>query len=101
MTTFFSITSVYDQLTDVANLSNFWSLFNTAFGSSYDSAKAATFKDQWQNQDFSLFPPIEVVSNGVLGSANGAYGISTNRIYLSDAFISRASQQSFEAVILE
>ena len=101
MTTFFSITSVYDQLTDFANLSNFWSLFNTAFGSSYDSAKAATFKDQWQNQNFSQFPQIEIVSNDVLGTANGAYAISTNRIYLSDSFISSASQQSLTVVILE
>ena len=47
-----SLASVYDQLGNFANLSNFWSLFNTAFGSSYDSAKAATFKLQWQNQNF-------------------------------------------------
>jgi Ca2+-binding RTX toxin-like protein len=96
-----SLASVYDQLTDFANLSNFWSLFNTAFGSSYDLAKAATFQYQWQNHNFSQFPQIEVVSNGVLGTANGAYAISTNKIYLSDAFISSASQQSLEALILE
>jgi choice-of-anchor C domain-containing protein len=96
-----SLASVYDQLTDFANLSNFWSLFNTAFGSSYDLAKAATFQYQWQNHNFSQFPQVEVVSNGVLGTANGAYAISTNKIYLSDAFISSASQQSLEAVILE
>jgi Ca2+-binding RTX toxin-like protein len=101
MTTSFSLASVYDQLTNFANLSNFWSLFNTAFGSSYDSVKAATFKYQWQNQNFSQFPQIEIVSNGVLGTANGAYAISTNRIYLSDAFISLANQQSLVAVILE
>lgn len=101
MTTSSLLASVYDQLTDFANLSNFWSLFNTAFGSSYDSAKAATFQYQWQNHNFSQFPQIEVVSNEVLGTANGAYGISTNKIYLSDAFISSASQQSLVAVILE
>ncbi|UXE58898.1 MAG: hypothetical protein KA717_23210 [Woronichinia naegeliana WA131] len=96
-----SLASVYAQLTDFANLSNFWSLFNTAFGSSYDSVKAASFRSQWQSGDFSLFPQIEVVSGDVLGTANGAYAISTNKIYLSDAFISSASQQSLEAVILE
>jgi hypothetical protein len=96
-----SLASVYAQLTNFANLSNFWSLFETAFGSSYDFATAATFRSQWQSQDFSLFPQIEVVSSDVLGSANGAYAISTNRIYLSDRFVSRASQESLEAVILE
>jgi Ca2+-binding RTX toxin-like protein len=36
-----------------------------------------------------------------LGTANGAYAISTNKIYLSDTFVETASQQSLEAVILE
>ena len=48
-----------------------------------------------------MFPQIEVVSGDVLGTANGAYGISTNRIYLSDRFVSVASQQSLDALILE
>jgi hypothetical protein len=96
-----SLASVYDQLTSFANLSNFWSLFDTAFGSSYDYATAANFRSQWQSGNFSLFPQIEVVSGDVLGTANGAYAISTNRIYLSDRFVSSASQQSLEAVILE
>jgi hypothetical protein len=55
----FSLSSVYAQLTSFANLENFWSLFNTAFGSSYDFAAAASLKSQWQSQDFSLFPQIE------------------------------------------
>jgi hypothetical protein len=92
---------VYAQLTDFANLSNFWSLFDTAFGSSYDFATAAKFKSQWQRGNFSLFPQIEIISNRVLGTANGSYVISTNKIYLSDSFISSANQQSLEAVILE
>ncbi|MEA5532568.1 calcium-binding protein [Crocosphaera sp. XPORK-15E] len=96
-----SLSSVYGQLTNFANLSNFWSLFDTAFGSSYDFATAASFRSQWQSGNFSLFPQIEIVSSDVLGSANGAYAISTNRIYLSDQFVSRASQQSLVNVILE
>ncbi|MDD1443651.1 discoidin domain-containing protein, partial [Dolichospermum sp. ST_sed3] len=96
-----SLASVYAQLTNFANLGNFWSLFDTVFGSSYDLTTAVKFKSQWQNGSFSQFPQIEVVSNSVLGTANGAYAISTNKIYLSDSFISAASQQSLEAVILE
>jgi hypothetical protein len=97
----FDFSSVYAQLTSFAKLENFWSLFDTAFGSSYDFATAASLRSQWQSQDFSLFPQIEVVSGDVLGTANGAYAISTNRIYLSAQFVSSASQQSLEAVILE
>jgi hypothetical protein len=96
-----ALSLAYDQLSNFAGLENFWNLFDTAFGSSYDFATAASFRSQWQSQDFSLFPQIEVVSSEVLGSAKGAYAISTNRIYLSDQFVSVASQQSLEAVILE
>jgi len=101
MTISSSLASVYAQLTGFANLSNFWTLFNTAFGSSYDLETATSFKSQWQNGNFSQFPQIEIVSNGVLGTANGAYGISTNTIYLSEQFLGSANQQSLEAVILE
>jgi hypothetical protein len=96
-----ALSLVYDQLSNFASLENFWSLFDTAFGTQYNYLTAFTLKSQWQSQDFSLFPQIEVVSSEVLGTAKGAYAISTNTIYLSDAFISSASQQSLEAVILE
>jgi Ca2+-binding RTX toxin-like protein len=96
-----ALTLAYDQLSNFAGLENFWNLFDTAFGTQYDYLTAFTLKSQWQSHDFSSFPQIEVVSSDVLGTANGAYAISTNKIYLSDAFISSASQQSLEAVILE
>jgi len=96
-----SLASVYDQLTNFAKLENFWSLFDTAFGSSYDFAIAASLRSQWQGGNFSQFPQIEVVNSDVLGSAEGAYAISTNRIYLLNQFLSAASQQSLVTVILE
>jgi hypothetical protein len=96
-----ALSLVYNQLTAFAGLDDFWDRFDTAFGTQYDYLTAFTLKSQWQSQDFSLFPQIEVVSSEVLGTAKGAYAISTNKIYLSDAFISSASQQSLEDVILE
>jgi hypothetical protein len=48
------LASVYAQLTSFANLSNFWDLFETAFGSSYDFATATTFRSQWQESNFIL-----------------------------------------------
>ncbi|WP_375328120.1 Calx-beta domain-containing protein [Microcystis sp. BLCC-F210] len=98
---FSSLLSVYDWLGNFANLENFWSLLETAFGSSYDFATAASFRSQWQSQNFSQFPQIEIVSNNVLGSANGAYSFSTNTIYLSEQFLASASQQSLVNLILE
>jgi len=96
-----ALSLAYDQLSNFAGLENFWNLFDTAFGTQYDYLTAFTLKSQWQSHDFSSFPKIEVVSSDVLGTANGAYVISTNKIYLSDQFIGSASQQSLEAVILE
>jgi choice-of-anchor C domain-containing protein len=96
-----ALSLAYDQLSNFAGLENFWNLFDTAFGTQYDYLTAFTLKSQWQSHDFSSFPQIEVVSSDVLGTANGAYAISTNKIYLSDTFVETASQQSLEAVILE
>jgi len=95
------LTTVYQQLTAFAGLESFWTNFDSIFGTEYNIAVAQLLRSQWQSQDFSLFPQIEVVSSEVLGSAKGAYAISTNKIYLSDQFVSVASQQSLEAVILE
>jgi hypothetical protein len=95
------LTTVYQHLTAFAGLESFWTNFDSIFGTEYNLAVAQLLRSQWQSQDFSLFPQIEVVSSEVLGSAKGAYAISTNKIYLSDQFVSVASQQSLEAVILE
>ena len=95
------LTAVYGQLTAFAGLESFWQRFDEAFGSQYNRVLAESFLSQWQMGDFSQFPTIEVVSSDVLGSANGAYAISTNKIYLSGQFVTTASQQSLLAVILE
>ena len=96
-----TLKSVYEQLKSFANQDNFWNLFNTAFGSSYDFATAANYRSQWESGNFSQFPQISVVNSQILGRANGAYSSSTNRMYLSEEFLATASQQSLVAVILE
>ena len=96
-----SLLSVYDQLTSFAKLESFWSLFNTAFGSNYDYSLAAMLRSQWQSQDFSQLPRIEVISGDILGNARGAYASSRNVIYLAAGFVAPASSQVLEAVILE
>ena len=83
-----------------ANSEDFWSVLNTAFGTGYNS-QAQIIRSQWQSQDFSNLPQVEVISSNILGNANGAYAVSSNKIYLSDQFVSTASSQSLNAVILE
>ncbi|WP_049935800.1 Calx-beta domain-containing protein, partial [Microcystis aeruginosa] len=93
--------AVYDVLFDFAQSDGFWANLEMAFGTSYDVVKATQLRQQWHSRNFSQLPEIEVVSSSVLGSANGAYGISTNKIYLSESFFASASSDALVAVILE
>ncbi|WP_228019685.1 bluetail domain-containing putative surface protein [Sphaerospermopsis sp. LEGE 08334] len=93
--------AVYDILFNFAQSDGFWGNWQTAFGTSYDVIKATELLQQWQSRDFSQLPSIEVVSGEVLGTANGAYASSKNKIYLSDSFLNTASSSAIVNVILE
>ncbi|MBC1190349.1 hemolysin, partial [Microcystis aeruginosa BLCCF108] len=92
---------VDDVLFNFAQSDGFWANLETAFGTSYDVVKATQLRQQWQSRNFSQLPPIEVLSDEVLGTANGAYSSSTNKIYLSASFLNTASSAAIINVILE
>ncbi len=92
---------VDDVLFNFAQSDGFWANLGTAFGTSYDVVKATQLRQQWQSRNFSQIPPIEVLSDEVLGTANGAYSSSKNKIYLSASFLNTASSASIINVILE
>ncbi|BFM39775.1 Calx-beta domain-containing protein [Synechocystis sp. LKSZ1] len=46
-------------------------------------------RQAWLAGDFSLLPPIEVVSAEILGTANGAFSTQTNRIYISSTYLNQ------------
>ncbi|MDY7047260.1 MAG: hypothetical protein RPG89_01185 [Microcystis panniformis WG22] len=77
-----TLPAVYDILFDFAQSDGFWANLETAFGTSYDVVKATELRQQWQSRNFSQLPPIEVLSDEVLGTANGAYAIALKEIYL-------------------
>ncbi|WP_172969347.1 choice-of-anchor Q domain-containing protein, partial [Microcystis aeruginosa] len=93
--------AVYDVLFNFAQSDGFWANLAIAFGTSYDVVKATQLRQQWQSRNFSQIPPIEVLSDEVLGTANGAYSSSTNKIYLSASFLNTASSAAIINVILE
>ncbi len=93
--------AVDDILFNFAQSDDFWANLAIAFGTSYDVVKATELRQQWKSRNFSQLPEIEVVNSSVLGSANGAYGISTNKIYLSESFFASASSDALVAVMLE
>ncbi len=92
---------VDDVLFNCAQSDGFWANLETAFGTSYDVVKATELRQQWKSRNFSQLPPIEVLSGEVLGTANGAYSSSTNKIYLSASFLNTASSAAIVNVILE
>jgi hypothetical protein len=97
----FNLSSIYELLTGLAYQDNFWSLFETAFGTQYDAIAAERFRSQWQEGDFGQSAKVEMVSQSILGTANGAFAASTNTIYLSDRFVATADRESLEAVLLD
>ncbi|EPF21913.1 Hemolysin, chromosomal [Microcystis aeruginosa SPC777] len=92
---------VDDVLFNFAQSDGFWANLAIAFGTSYDVVKATELRQQWKSRNFSQIPPIEVLSGEVLGTANGAYSSSTNKIYLSASFLNTASSAAIVNVILE
>jgi RHS repeat-associated protein len=92
---------ISSQLDAFTKLDNFWNLFEIAFGKEYDQAAALRLWSQWQAGDFSQFPDVEVISSSILGDANGAYAISTNKIYLSDAYVNGATTEALVSTLLE
>ncbi|WP_228036148.1 Calx-beta domain-containing protein [Microcystis sp. LEGE 00066] len=95
------IPAVDDVLFNFAQSDGFWANLETAFGTSYDVVKATQLRQQWQSRNFGQIPPIEVLSDEVLGTANGAYSSSKNKIYLSASFLNTASSATIVNVILE
>ncbi|MDB9466728.1 choice-of-anchor L domain-containing protein, partial [Dolichospermum circinale CS-539/09] len=92
----------YDKLSGFSGFNNnFWQVFDSAFGTQYNRSAAEILRLDWQGGNFSQLPQIEVVSNTILGNANGAYSTSTNKIYLSDNFVANANSAAVSDVILE
>lgn len=96
-----SLTSVFDSLLNFANSDDFLSDYTFIFGTNYDLDTALEIHSQWQNQDFSQLPEIEIISNDILGDAKGAYAASVNKIFLADEFISTDTPEAIKAVILD
>ena len=96
-----ALTLTYNQLSTFADLDNFWNLFDTAFGTQYNRSGAEILRLQWLSGDFSQVPQIEILDSSLLGTANGAYASSTNKIYLSNTFVANATSADISRVLLE
>jgi VCBS repeat-containing protein len=92
---------VQGQLAQFAAQDNFESIIFTAFGDRVDLLLLQDLRQQWLAGDFSVIPEIQVVENGELGGAKGAYAAELDRIFVATDFLATASASSIGAVLLE
>jgi Ca2+-binding RTX toxin-like protein len=74
-------------LQQFARQPNFVEQLRVAFGDNFDVKIA----NQLQDGDFSLIPELRILSNGELGTANGAFAADINQILVSADFLSQHS----------
>ena len=60
----------------------------------FSCKRLLNFRQSWLNGDFESLPEIEIRFQEELGGANGAFAVSTNKIYLSEEYISQNSFNS-------
>jgi Ca2+-binding RTX toxin-like protein len=89
------------KLTKFAGLSDFATKMEIAFGNQLDRFELTNLQQRWQQGDFAGLPEIEVLQNGELGSASGAYATVGQKIYLSASFLATASTEQIVGVLIE
>jgi sulfur carrier protein ThiS len=96
-----SLQAVQNQLALFAAQGNFDAIMTTAFGSRLDRAKLQLLRQQWLSGNFSVIPDIQILSQGELGTANGAYAASLDKIFVSSDFLAHAAESQVKTLILE
>ena len=70
----------------------------TAFGNDFDREVANQLFNAFAEDDFSAVPTIEVVNSHDINGANGAFSITTGKIYLAAEFI-HENAENLDAVV--
>jgi Ca2+-binding RTX toxin-like protein len=96
-----SLQAVQNQLALFAAQGNFDAVMTTAFGNRLNRAKLQLLRQQWLSGNFSVIPDIQILSQGELGTANGAYAASLDKIFVSSDFLAHASESQVTTLILE
>ncbi|OPH11435.1 DUF4114 domain-containing protein [Cylindrospermopsis raciborskii] len=96
-----ALNSALNQLWVFSLSSDFWEVFDAVFGTEYNRKNAEILRSQWQIGDFSQLPEIEILDSSILGSANGAYSSSENRIYLSSNLMENGTSSRIREVLIE
>jgi hypothetical protein len=91
---------VQQRLQTFASDVEFAQKMTVAFG---EDVEVNSLRAAWLTGDFSIFPEIEIRNAAELNGAHGAYGATTNRIYLSWEFLpgNQGNIESFVGLLLE
>jgi Ca2+-binding RTX toxin-like protein len=94
---------VKSQLFELATLANFESILTTAFGTKIEPQKIRQLRKQWLMGNFSVIPPIEILSHGELGIASGGYAAAEDKIFISADFLAQqqGNPQAIVGLLLE
>jgi Ca2+-binding RTX toxin-like protein len=84
-----SLAQVTATLQYFAYQPNFLEQLRVTFGDDFDSSVALGIRQLFQSGDFSLIPDLQILSNGELGSANGAYAGDLDEIFVSSDFLAQ------------
>lgn len=88
------VVQTQDYLTSFALDENFHPKITIAFGDLLDTEQAESLRQQWASGDFTLLPEIEIRSGEEIQGANSAFSVDTNRIYLSQEYITQNNSDS-------
>ena len=81
---------VEDYLAEFAQSPSFREQIQLVFGDNIDEDAINVLRQQWLLSQFTI-PPIQILNQGQLNGAFGAFAKSTNRIYLSQEFVEQNS----------
>jgi trimeric autotransporter adhesin len=96
-----SLRGVNQYLYQLANADNFEQIMMTAFGTGINRQRLRDLQQQWRRQDYRIIPQVEVLSQGELAGANGAYATSLDKIFVSSDFLAGADEGAIDNLLLE
>jgi Ca2+-binding RTX toxin-like protein len=96
-----TLQALANDLSRFAGSSGFWGVFADVFGAGYGKSASHAIQALLSRGDLSQLARLEVVSAAVLGPTRAAYASANGTIYLSDRFLSEASQSQLQAALLE
>jgi hypothetical protein len=95
------LTTVKGYLHNYAQQANFSENMGSVFGNQANLELITSLAVSWQQGDYRIIPPIEILSSEQLNGANGAYSQDNQTIYLSAAIINQQNVDLAARTLLE